>query len=131
MPDHYGGSIPLTVGMEDEGETIRMDRSGRGRVESLRYEPESRSEGLPAASLTGPSSPFESRLRDAARAHVAASRERRPEPRREEPAPWLTKHMEDEGLIEDHRFQSAFDTGGPDVAVRDALERDQLTWGDE
>lgn len=128
MPEDYRGSIPLIVGMEDEGETIRMDRSGRGRVESLSYEPERRQDGLPAASLTGPSSPFESRLREAARAHVG-QRSATPPPRRKAPPEWLTKYMEDEGLIEDRRFQSAFDTGGPDVATRDALEREQFRWG--
>lgn len=130
MPEDYRGSIPLVVGMEDEGETIRMDRSGRGRVESLSYEPESRQEGLPAASLTGPSSPFESRLREAARAHVEQRREPPGPPQRKSPPEWLTKYMEDEGLIEDRRFQSAFDTGGPDVATRDALEREQFRWRD-
>lgn len=127
MGDDYRGYIPLVVGMEGDGQSIQMDKRGRGKlVEFGAAEPEA-SGGIPQASLTGPSSVRKddtmARLQAAAQEHV--SRSTGP---RQEPAPWLTNYMEDEGLVEDRRFQSAFDPfkdRQDETAVDDAKKRSE------
>lgn len=127
MGDDYKGYIPLLVDMEKNGQSIQMDKNGNVKLVELgAAEPED-SGSIPRASLTGPSRPRKddtmARLRAAAQEHI--NRSSAP---RQEPAPWLTNYMEDEGLVEDRRFQSAFEPfkdRQDDTAVDDAKKRSE------
>lgn len=128
MDDDYKGYIPLAVGMEGEGQSIQMDKNGRGKlVEFGAAEPE-QSGSIPQASLTGPSSVRKddtmARLQAAAQKHIERSQDNS----ERHQANWLDQYMVNEGLVEDPRFASAFEPlkdRGDETAVDDARRRSE------
>ena len=116
--------------MEGEGQSIQMDKKGRGKLVEFGAAAPEQSGSLPQASLTGPSSVSKkqddtmARLQAAAREHVNRSHDNA----ERHQANWLDQYMVDEGLVDDPRFSSAFEPfkdRQDDTAVEGARKRSE------